>query len=169
MKAGRSPSQTIGPFFGFALPWPAGSHVVAAETPGAIRVRGRLLDGAGEPVPDGLIETWQASPAGTRGFGRSATDREGGYEIVTLKPGVVEDAGERHAPHLAVSVFARGLLKRAVTRIYFDDEAEANRVDPVLLLVDERARATLIATREAGGYRLDIHLQGERETIFFDV
>jgi protocatechuate 3,4-dioxygenase alpha subunit len=169
MNAGRSPSQTIGPFFGFALPWPAGPHVVAEGTPGAIRVRGRLLDGAGEPVPDGLIETWQVSPAGTRGFGRSATDRDGRYEIVTLKPGVIEDAGARHAPHLAVSVFARGLLRRAVTRIYFADEDEANRVDPVLLLVDADARATLMAAREAGGYRLDIHLQGERETIFFDV
>jgi protocatechuate 3,4-dioxygenase alpha subunit len=164
-----TPSQTVGPFLSIGLTWPTGYLVVPEGSPGAIRISGVLFDGAGAPVPDGLIETWQASPAGTRGFGRSATDREGGYEIVTLKPGVVEDAGERHAPHLAVSVFARGLLKRAVTRIYFDDEAEANRVDPVLLLVDERARATLIATREAGGYRLDIHLQGERETIFFDV
>jgi protocatechuate 3,4-dioxygenase, alpha subunit len=171
VRAGRSPSQTVGPFFSFALPWPDGPFVVAEATPGAIRVHGRLFDGAGEPVPDGLIETWQVSPAGTRGFGRSATGRDGGYAIVTLKPSAVAGAGGAlHAPHLAVSVFARGLLRRTVTRIYFDDEEAANRSDPVLsAIADGEARATLIARREAGGYHLDIHLQGPRETVFFDV
>jgi len=171
VRAGRTPSQTVGPFFEFALPWPGGPLVVAADTPGAIRVHGRLFDGAGEPVPDGLIETWQASPAGTRGFGRSATGRDGGFAIVTLKPTSIADAaGALHAPHLAVSVFARGLLKRVVTRVYFSDEEAANRSDPVLSAIpDAAARATLIASLEDGGYRLDIHLQGPRETVFFDV
>lgn len=170
MRVGRSPSQTIGPFFGFALPWPDGPFVVPAGTPGAIRVHGRLLDGGGEPVPDGLIETWQVTPAATRGFARCPTDRDGGYAIFTLKPiALAEAGGASHAPHLAVSVFARGLLRRAVTRVYFSDEEAANRADPVLAALDDVARATLIAAHEAGGYRFDIHLQGARETVFFDV
>jgi protocatechuate 3,4-dioxygenase alpha subunit len=171
MRAGRTPSQTIGPFFAFALPWPEGALVVADGTPGAIRVHGRLLDGAGAPVPDGLIETWQVSPPGTRGFARCPTDGDGAYAIVTLKPAPFTDgSGAVHAPHLAVSVFARGLLKRAVTRIYFADERAANQIDPVLAAVgDVHAAATLIAAHESGAYRFDIHLQGARETLFFDV
>ncbi len=171
MRAGRSPSQTIGPFFAFALPWPDGPFVVAEGTPGAIRVHGRLLDGGGQPVPDGLIETWQVSPPDTRGFARCATDGDGRYAIVTLKPAAIADArGAAHAPHLAVSVFARGLLKRAVTRIYFPDEQAANETDPVLSAIgDAAARATLVAVHEDGAYRFDIHLQGSRETVFFDV
>lgn len=171
MRAGRSPSQTIGPFFAIALPWPDGPFVVADGTPGAIRVHGRLFDGAGQPVPDGLIETWQVSPPGTRGFARCPTDNRGGYAIVTLKPAPFTDGrGAVHAPHLAVSVFARGLLKRAVTRIYFPDEQAANQTDPVLAAVGDAAvAATLIAARENGSYRFDIHLQGDRETLFFDV
>jgi protocatechuate 3,4-dioxygenase, alpha subunit len=171
MRAGRSPSQTIGPFFAIALPWPEGPFVVADGTPGAIRVHGRLFDGAGQPVPDGLIETWQVSPPGTRGFARCSTDGGGGYRIVTLKPTPTTDGrGAVHAPHLAVSVFARGLLKRAVTRIYFPDEQAANQTDPVLVAVGDAAvAATLIAAHDNGSYRFDIHLQGDRETLFFDV
>jgi protocatechuate 3,4-dioxygenase alpha subunit len=176
-----SPSQTIGPFFGFALPWPGGPSVVPEGTPGALQLRGRLLDGKGDPVPDGLIESWQADPTGRfpsaadaqrfRGFGRCPTDRDGWYTIVTLKPGGVRAAdGARHAPQILLSVFARGLLKRAVTRVYFPDEEEANRADPILTgVADSAARATLIAAPMTGGYRFDVHLQGEGETVFFDV
>jgi protocatechuate 3,4-dioxygenase, alpha subunit len=170
VTSGRSPSQTIGPFFAFALPWPGGPHVVPEGTAGSIRLHGRLVDGRGDPVPDGLIETWQVEPPGTRGFGRCPTDRDGRYAIVTLKPGPIAVDGVVHAPHVLVSVFARGLLRRAVTRIYFADEAAANLVDPVLAAIaDPAARATLVAANEDGGYRFDIRLQGEGETVFFDV
>jgi protocatechuate 3,4-dioxygenase alpha subunit len=168
----------VGPFFGFGLPWAEGPHVVPEATAGAIRIGGRVLDGRGDPVPDALVETWQTEPAGTRGFGRCATDRDGRWAIVTLKPraagGGAAGAGmATAAPHLAVSVFARGLLKRAVTRLYFADEEEANRADPTLAsIADAAARATLLATPEPGGYRFDIRLQGAGdapETVFFDV
>jgi protocatechuate 3,4-dioxygenase alpha subunit len=164
-KLARTPSQTVGPFFAFALPWLEGPYVVAHGTPGAIRIEGRLLDGGGRPVPDGLVETWQPAGPGLRGFGRCPTDGEGRYAILTLKPA----AAAPHAPHVAVSVFARGLLKRVCTRVYFADEA-ANRADPTLAAIaDPAARATLIAERADGGYRFDIRLQGEGETVFFDV
>jgi protocatechuate 3,4-dioxygenase alpha subunit len=176
MTFGRTPSQTAGPFFGFALPWLEGPHLVGEGTADVIRLEGCLLDGYGEPVPDGLVETWQADPSSLshtefRGFGRCPTDRDGRYEIRTLKPGSVRDRnGTIHAPHVAVSVFARGLLKRAVTRIYFPDEQAANEVDPVLSsIADVAARATLVARPSEGGYRFDIRLQGEGETVFFDV
>jgi len=180
----RTPSQTIGPYFGFALPWDDGPFVVAEGTAGAIRVSGRVTDGHGDPVPDCLIETWQADPAGHfdhpadgnagagfKGFGRCPTDEDGRFSILTLKPGRVADlAGELQAPHIDVSVFARGLLKRLVTRIYFDDEAEANSSDPILTAVpDLQVRATLIAVRTDDGYRFDIRLQGDGETVFFDL
>jgi protocatechuate 3,4-dioxygenase alpha subunit len=151
---------------------------VAAGTHGAIELTGRLLDGRGEPVVDGLIETWQADPEGRlggpaglfRGFGRCPTDDNGRYRIVTLKPGAVRaEGGQQGAPHVAVSVFARGLLKRVVTRMYFSDEAQANEADPVLRSIDDlAARKTLVATRWGGGYVFDIRLQGEAETVFFD-
>lgn len=179
MSASRTPSQTIGPFFGFALPWPSGPCVVAAGTAGAIELSGCLFDGRGDPVVDGLIETWQADPegrldgrtSGFRGFARSPTDRDGRFRIVTLKPGPVRAAdGALHAPQVAVSVFARGLLKRAATRMYFPDEQAMNAADPVLgAITDPSARATLVAARVEGGYSFDIRLQGERETVFFDV
>jgi len=170
MRAGRSPSQTIGPFFGFALPWADGPFAAPVGTAGAIWLRGQLVDGNGEPVPDGLIETWQASRAGGRGFARCPTDGDGRYAIHTIKPEAVVAEGATHAPHLAVSVFARGLLRRVVTRIYFPDEEAANRADPVLASIhDPAARATLLAAREVDGYRFDIRLQGDGETVFFDV
>ncbi len=176
-----TPSQTIGPFFGFALPWPAGPHVVSEGTPGTLRVHGRLLDGKGEPVTDALIESWQCDAEGRfagggaaswfRGFGRCATDGDGAFAILTVKPGAVRSgAGAVHAPHILVSVHARGLLKRVSTRIYFPDEPEANAGDPTLSSVADRAqRATLIAAASPEGYRFDIRLQGEHETVFFDV
>ena len=173
-SARRSASQTIGPFFEFALPWREGPHAVAPGTAGAVWIEGRLLDGQDAPISDGLIETWQLGPPGTRGFARAATDAEGRWAILTLKPPALraqdrDGDGAVHAPHLAVSVFARGLLKRALTRVDFDDEPAANAADPTLnAIADDAARATLIAARGARGYQLDIHMQGARATVFLD-
>ena len=185
-----TPSQTIGPFLAIGLPWADGPTVVPEDTPGAITITGRLLDGEGAPVPDGMIETWQADPDsrfdhpddprgasgnGTafRGFGRCPTGPDGSYRIVTLRPGALPSPdGGLEAPHLDVSVFARGLLDRVVTRIYFPDEEEANVDDPVLSAVDPARRDTLIAVADGGDkYRFQFHirLQGEHETVFFDV
>lgn len=171
-----TPSQTVGPYFALGLTWPDGAHVVAPETPGAFWVRGTVYDGAGDPVPDAMIETWQADPDGRfgahfRGLGRAGTDPEGRYAIWTVKPGRVPDReGRPQAPLLAVSVFARGLLHRVVTRIYFGDEAEANAADPLLSTLPEAARATLVAAPGPdGGYTFDVHLQGENETAFFAI
>jgi protocatechuate 3,4-dioxygenase alpha subunit len=159
---GTTPSQTVGPFFSIGL---AGVDAVAPGTPGAVRLHGTVLDGAGEAVPDALVETWQTVPAA--GFGRSVCDAEGRWSVLTLKPGHDEAA---QAPHLDVSVFARGLLHRIVTRIYFADEPEANAADPVLAGIgDQRARTTLLARPDGDGYRFDIHLQGSDETAFFAV
>jgi protocatechuate 3,4-dioxygenase alpha subunit len=197
-----TPSQTIGPFFAVALIWADGADVVPEDAPGAVRIGGRVLDGAGDPVPDALVETWQADPAGCfahpddprgpmggswgqppgwspggsgaggfRGFGRSATDAEGRWAVRTLKPGPVPAPdGGTEAPHLDVSVFARGLLGRVVTRIYFPDEAEANAADPVLASIpDPRVRERLIALPDGDGLRFDIHLQGDQETPFLAI
>ncbi|HEY5986589.1 MAG TPA: protocatechuate 3,4-dioxygenase subunit alpha [Streptosporangiaceae bacterium] len=206
-----TPSQTVGPFLGIGLPWPDGPFVVPEGTPGAITITGRVLDGAAAPVPDALIETWQAGPNGQfnhpddprrrptarstpgggmadggrgpgageqgtafRGFGRCPTGPDGSYRIVTMKPGPLPcPDGGTEAPHLDVSVFARGLLDRVVTRIYFPDEVAANDADPVLSSLGDRARAaTLIAQTDPdtpGELTFDIRLQGERETVFFDV
>jgi protocatechuate 3,4-dioxygenase, alpha subunit len=193
VTAGLTPSQTVGPFLAISLPWADGPFVVPEGTPGAIEITGRVLDGAGEPVPDGMVETWQADPDGRfthpddprgapvldgaafRGFGRCLTAPDGGYRIVTLRPGPLPGPeGGIEAPHLDVSVFARGLLDRVVTRIYFSDEPEANDADPVLAsIADPDRRATLVATVETGGppgrFRFDIRLQGARETVFFDI
>ncbi len=171
MTPQTTPSQTVGPYFSIGLPWPDGPEVVPDGTEGAIWLRGRVLDGEREPIPDALIETWQADPDGRygtpgfRGFGRCPSDAGGNWAIRTVKPGAT--AGQ--APHIAVSVFARGLLNRVVTRIYFADEAEANAADPVLAGLDESARATLVAAREEDGYRFDVRLQGPDETVFFAV
>jgi protocatechuate 3,4-dioxygenase, alpha subunit len=182
-----TPSQTVGPFFAPLLE-SFGSQLVAPDYPGAVRITGRLLDGAGEPVADGMIEIWQANAAGRYahpedarldlplveafdGFGRAGTDEAGFFEFVTVKPGSVPAlAGGAQAPHVVVSVFARGLLKRLVTRIYFPDEEAANSRDPVLSsIADPEARETLVAREEAGGLRFDIRLQGERQTVFFAI
>ncbi len=171
-----TPSQTVGPYLELILPWPDGPTVVPEGTDGGFWIRGRLFDGEGQPVPDGVVETWQAAPDGRfdapgfRGFGRSTTDGEGRWEVHTVKPGVVGTFdGRPQAPHLAVSVLARGLLDRVVTRIYFADEADANGADPVLRAVEAARRATLVAGPADDGYTFDIHLQGDDETVFFDV
>jgi protocatechuate 3,4-dioxygenase alpha subunit len=180
----QTPSQTVGPFFAIGLPWSDGPDVVPSGTPGAFWLRGTVFDGAGEAVPDALVETWQADPDGRfahpddprgavgsfRGFGRSAADSEGRYAIHTVKPGPVPyNDGRMQAPYLAVSVLSRGLLDRVTTRIYFGDEEAANAADPVLAAVPEERRGTLIARRTEEGYHLDIHLQGPDETVFFAV
>ncbi len=191
-----TPSQTVGPYFSIGLTWADGQFAVEDGTPGRIWIRGRVTDGNGEPVPDAVVETWQADPDGRfdhalhdgtgqariaaglgrwegafRGLGRSPTDLDGEFAILTLKPGrAAGAAGALQAPHIDVSVFARGLLKRLVTRIYFEDEAEANAQDAVLVsLADPADRATLIARRTDDGYRFDIRLQGEGETCFFQL
>ena len=163
MTALPTPGQTVGPFFSIGMEWLDGGDVVAGDEPGAVVVAGRVLDGAGEPVRDAVVETWQVDP---EGFGRCATDEEGRWRIRTVKP-----AAASGAPHLAVLVYARGLLHRLATRIYFGDEPDANAQDPVLAaLPDDGARATLIATPAPGGYNHDIVLQTHppiRETTFF--
>ena len=161
-----TPSQTVGPFFAIGMPWDAGPNAVPEGTPGAIRIAGTVCDGAGMPVPDSMIETWQC-------------DCDGRFEIVTIKPGPlpgrVGGSGvggvnvTMQAPHIDASVFARGMLHRCVTRIYFADEADANAADPVLASVPAERRSTLLAQPVEGGYQFDIRLQGEGETVFFAV
>lgn len=168
-----TPSQTVGPFFAIGLPWEDGPYAAVRDAPGAIRVSGRVLDGAGDPVPDALVETWQADPpaaAGFRAFARCPADDDGRWSVVTLPPGPVPaPGGGRQAPHLAVSVLGRGLLHRVVTRVYFPEHAGANAADPVLAAVPAARRATLLARRTDDGYAFDIRLQGPGETVFFDV
>jgi protocatechuate 3,4-dioxygenase, alpha subunit len=193
--AGITPSATVGPFFLFGLiPSTYGGEDVITNnlvTPDAsgekIRIEGRVLDGDGAPIPDAMLEIWQADAAGRyahpadtralpnaafKGFGRSATDAEGRYAFDTIKPGAAPGPnGAMQAPHIAVNLFSRGVLKQMVTRIYFSDEA-ATASDPILTLVPHDRRATLIARREerdgAPVYRLDFKLQGEGETVFFE-
>jgi len=172
-----TPSQTVGPFFAIGLPWPDGPSVVGEDEPGALTIRGIVLDGEGAPIPDAVVETWQADEHGAfgeregfRGFARVPTGDDGRFAIRTVKPGrVAGPGGVRQAPHIDVSLFCRGLLHRCVTRIYFADEEAANREDPVLATVPPDRRDTLLATATDDGYRFDIHLQGDGETVFFDV
>lgn len=185
---GPTPSQTIGPFFHDALLDEDRSELVSPAHPEAIRIEGTVYDGAGEPVPDAMVEIWQPNHAGRfddpadarddlpldpeafSGFGRSDTRDGGKYSFVTIKPGPVPGPGKSlQAPHAMVSVFARGLLKRAVTRLYFPDEEEANARDPVLLSIeDAELRETLVASAEGDAYRFDIRLQGDDQTAFFE-
>jgi protocatechuate 3,4-dioxygenase, alpha subunit len=161
--AEQTPSQTVGPYFSLGLLDRPANELV----PGGIRISGRVLDGAGEPVPDALVEIWQADEDGRyrRDFGwaRSGCDSEGRYSFVTSKPGAVDG----QAPHLTVMVFARGLLKPVLTRMYFPDEQPANADDPVLAAVEDRS--TLVARSRSDGLEFDIRLQGEAETVFFAV
>jgi protocatechuate 3,4-dioxygenase alpha subunit len=182
-----TPSQTVGPFFHIGLPWERWIELVAAEDPDALRLEGVVYDGTEAPIIDAMVEIWQANrhgryahpedrrvelalESGFSGFGRCATDLSGRYGFTTVKPGVIPGPnGTPQAPHIEVSVFARGLLKRVVTRIYFPDEREANASDPALNLVDPASRERLVARAENGLLRFDIHLQGDHETPFFGV
>jgi protocatechuate 3,4-dioxygenase alpha subunit len=182
-----TPFQTIGPFFHHALLFKDGETLTADATVGQrIVIEGTVRDGAGAPVAEALIEIWQADAAGRYnhpgdggdrppdttfdGFGRAPTDEAGNFSFVTIKPGSVPDpSGGKQAPHVLVSVFARGILTRLVTRIYFDGEP-ANDSDPILAMVPVERRPTLLARREGEGrYRFDIRLQGDGETVFLDV
>lgn len=195
----QTPSQTVGPFFamgltprenGYEYSSVTSPSTVTADTDGErIHVTGRVLDGDGTPVDDALIEVWQANAHGRyrhpddddgerpldpafHGFARAGTGArpDGSYVIHTVKPG---PSGDGQAPHLVLIVFLRGGLNHLYTRLYFDDEADANATDPVLSTVPGPRRETLVARREdtanGAAYRFDIHMQGPRETVFFDV
>ena len=177
-KPGQTPWQTTGPFFHFALPWTGDGDLVSGpllDHP-AIELGGRVLDGAGAPVPDALIETWQADPDGSMGrpggvvgFARTCTDEHGDWRIRTVRPGCARGPGGRpQAPHIAIGVLGRGLNKRLVTRAYFADAPE-NADDAILALVPPSRRDTLLARLEGSLWRFDIVLQGDRETVFFDI
>jgi protocatechuate 3,4-dioxygenase alpha subunit len=187
-----TPSQTVGPFFHLELDHPEWSDLTRDNPEGErIAIEGRVIDGDGAPVPDALIETWQANAAGRyahpddqqtdkpldpnfRGFGRVATDAEGRFRVTTIKPGPVPGRGNTlQAPHINVVFFSRGLLIHLHTRIYFEGEP-ANASDPLLSSIEDPAvRGTLLARREGSGspalYRFDIVLQGDNETAFLDL
>ena len=200
---GQTPWQTVGPFFHYGLPWKGGADLTGMSELGAraelfapehyllrtpsprdpvdgeaIEIFGRVLDGDGQPVPDALVEIWQANAQGQYyapgtgqtfiGFGRAATQNDGGYHFRTILPGRVPGPGNSlQASHIAVGVMARGLLKRLATRLYFPG-GEGLDSDPILELVPPARRDTLVARKEAGGYRFDIVLQGAGETVFLD-
>ncbi|RJO79224.1 protocatechuate 3,4-dioxygenase subunit alpha [Nocardia panacis] len=166
-----TPSQTAGPFLQIGMHWEQGAFIVPAETAEGVWLRGHIFDGAGVAIPDAAVEIWQADPAGCLGskdrwlgFGRSET-AEGEFAFYTVVPGSFDG----QAPHLGVAVFARGLLRQVWTRIYFPEHRAAQARDPILALVPDERRATLIAERTSQGYRFDIRLQGPLETVFFDV
>jgi protocatechuate 3,4-dioxygenase, alpha subunit len=188
MSSPPTASQTVGPFFVIGCAWQDRKEIAPAGVSGErVTIEGRVLDGDAKPVPDALIEIWQANSQGKyahpndsqekhidpafQGFGRIPTDDEGKFRFTTIKPGPAPGpGGKSQAPHLAVSVFARGLLKRLVTRIYFPDES-SNGADYVLNLVEPGRRGTLIAKKSSTPDTLEwnVILQGEGETVFFDV
>jgi protocatechuate 3,4-dioxygenase alpha subunit len=172
------PGQTVGPFFHLGLEYPGMNELVPPSHPRAVRLHGRVTDGAGHPVPDAVLEIWQADPQGVilrqpgslrrdgwtfTGWGRAATDPDGHYQFATLEPGATEPG---KAPFFAVTVFARGLLDRLFTRAYLPDDPDLLANDTLLESVAPDRRATLIATREPGGLIFDVRLQGDDETIF---
>jgi protocatechuate 3,4-dioxygenase alpha subunit len=177
----QTASQTVGPFFGFALPFSGGPELVPALHPDAVRLHGRVLDGAGEPVPDAMLELWQPDEAGRMphepgsrrrslgrftGFGRAAAETHGAFEFSTLLPGPLTEGGPRWA---LITVFARGLAHHLFTRAYFVGEGEPAPSDALLERLPAERRETLLARQDGpGGYRFDVRLQGERETVFLD-
>jgi protocatechuate 3,4-dioxygenase alpha subunit len=181
---------TVGPFFHSVLPWKEGGQMARRETKGErISILGRVLDAEGEPISDAMIELWQANAAGRydnpedqgpgeldpsfQGFGRVAADAQGYFTVETIKPGRVRGLGNSlQAPHIEISVFARGVLKRLVTRLYFEGDP-TNDSDPVLALIeDAQRRSTILAKKnpeKPGSWLFTLHLGGPRETVFFDV
>ena len=176
---GVTPSQTVGPYFTMRLSGEGDNNLLLPGTPGQpIRIEGRVFDGGRNHIEDALVEVWQADADGKYygdsdffGFGRSATDfTTGGYSFTTIKPGRVPFGdGNYQAPHLTLTIQARGMLKATFTRIYFDDEVAANALDPVLASVLAHRRSTLIAIGVGSTYRFDIRYQGDDETVFFDL
>ncbi|HEV7957730.1 MAG: pcaG [Microbacteriaceae bacterium] len=175
----QTPSQTIGPFFGFALPIERGSEIVPGHREGAIRLHGTVTDGAGAPIVDAILEAWQLDETGTvsqqrgalardgygfTGFGRTSTDLAGHYTFTTLKPG----AAGRSAPYVLITVFARGLTHHLFTRAYFPEDAEAHANDKILAAAGQRASTLVSVADGRSSYRFDIRLQGEGETVFLD-
>ncbi|NHP11949.1 protocatechuate 3,4-dioxygenase subunit alpha [Rhodococcus sp. IC4_135] len=189
---GVTPSQTVGPYWHIGLPWTDGPDAAPADAPGRITLAITVIDGARTPVADAMIETWQAdtlgrfnhpddprgavelTPAGFRGFARSAADPTGTALVHTVKPGALPtEADVSEAPHVDVSVFARGMLDRLVTRLYFPEDADAHATDPVLSSLSETERAKLVATKVDGGYSWTVYVQDEDangvETPFFEL
>lgn len=179
LKLVPTPGQTVGPFYGYALPYDKDNELVNQGHPNSVRLHGVVYDGKGEAIPDAPLEIWQADEQGNvvsregslvrdgytfTGWGRTAVDNAGHYTFTTLNPGATE-AGK--APFIMLTVFARGLMNRLFTRIYLPEDAEALASDPPLSSLSEAERKTLIATREDdGSLRLDLRLQGEDETVF---
>lgn len=171
---GLTPSQTVGPYFRIGLDWPDAWRLADACN---LKLRGRVLDGDGAPVPDALVELWQADgdgeyhrnrAEGFRGLGRCGVDAGGGFYFETIKPGrVVAPEGGHQAPHLNLLVMARGLLQHLYTRVYFPADAALHDADAVLACVPAARRHTLIARALGDEFHFDIHLQGEHETVFF--
>ena len=169
-----TPSQTVGPFFRFGFAWMDFMADLAPQGASeAFTLSGRVIDGTGQGVGDAVVEVFQADPDGRfpssssepwLGFGRCLTAPDGGYSFRTVKPGRVDGT---QAPHIDVSVFARGVLQRVATRIYFPDEILANEADPLLNSIEQSRRATLIARPAGSDLHFDIRLQGEGETVFF--
>lgn len=170
-----TPSQTVGPYFALGLCTGPLAAIVPPDSESAVRLDGRVVDGEGNPIPDAVVELWQADPEGNYrgdfGWARCGTDETGSYAFTVLKPGrVVGPNGELQAPHLTLLVFARGLLKPVLTRVYFPDEEQANEEDGVLAgLDDARERDSLVARRSGEGLTFDVCLQGEGQTVFFTV
>jgi protocatechuate 3,4-dioxygenase alpha subunit len=173
-----TPGQTVGPFFGYALPFEGGGQLVPHSHPGAVRLHGTVYDGAGEPVPDAIIEVWQADAAGTvaqaegsrardgwtfTGFGRMPVDDTGHYSFTTVRPGPGPDGGPAF---FAIAVLARGLLHRLLTRAYLSLDDAVAAGDPVLTSVPEDRRHTLVVREDEHGFVFDIRLQGKDETVF---
>jgi protocatechuate 3,4-dioxygenase, alpha subunit len=188
MSGETTPSQTVGPYFSIGFDWLNRSDLTrGASGSERVTIRGRILDGEGQPVPDACLELWQADISGKYaqaenakgkspdqefcGFGRIPTNEHGEFSFTTIKPGSVPGLdGRSQAPHIQITVFMRGLLRRLVTRLYFSDDA-AHATDHVLNLVPAARRATLIArpnAEEPHTFEWNIHLQGEHETVFFD-
>jgi protocatechuate 3,4-dioxygenase alpha subunit len=180
-KLTATPGQTVGPFYGYALPYDKDRELLAPGSPGSIRLQGTVYDGAGHPIPDAILEIWQPDADGNivrrtgslvrdgytfTGFGRSAVGNTGVYTFTTVNPGPTEPGA---AAFISVAVFARGLMNRLFTRIYLPENEEALAKDPLLSSLDPERRKTLIARRDAdGGLTWDIRLQGEGETVFLD-
>ncbi len=176
-----TPGQTVGPFYGYALPFEKDNELLASGSPGSLRLQGTVYDGAGETIPDAILEIWQPDADGRivqqtgslvrdgytfTGWGRASVGHSGVYTFTTVNPG---PTGSGAAPFISVAVFARGLMNRLFTRVYLPENEEALAKDPLLSSLDPDRRRTLIARRDPdGGLMWDVRLQGEGETVFLD-